>query len=216
MLVAGDFNHKAVQEQHFNDCLITSIATPKFAGEDKNASYFTVGFRPQTVRYAKGDGSPINAKVGPAQKSHLCSNFRLTMPNIPCTRVNSIDAMELKCSVATDAIGSAREYTIHPMALTVPDMKVTFSYADFTAIEQTAYNWFVMGQHLEGQEWTSTIELLGPNMTDRIGEITLLNCGWKEFKSDDREGGSDKVLRCTGTYYVEQMQIHLDRFDSAQ
>jgi len=59
-----------------------------------------------------------------------------------------------------------------------------------------------------------TIEMLDPNMKDRIGEITLLNVGWKEFKSDDREGGSDKILRCSGTFYVEQMQIKIDRYDA--
>ncbi|HEX3482143.1 MAG TPA: phage tail protein [Kofleriaceae bacterium] len=214
-LVAGDFNHKAVQEMQYIDCLVSSVATPKFDGSDKNPAYFTVAFRPERVRHAPGDGTDIRAKMGPAQKAHLCSNFRLSIPDMPCNRVASIDAMELKCSVSEDAVGIYRENSLHPMALTVPDMKVTWSYADFTAIEKKAYDWFVLGHHLEGQEWTTTIELLDPNMKDKVGEITLLNCGWKEFKSDDREGGSDKILRCTGTFYVEQMQIQIDRYDSA-
>jgi hypothetical protein len=213
-LVAGDFNHKAVQEMQYNDCLITSVATPKFAGDDKGSAYFTVGFRPETVRHVPGNGQDIRAKMGPAHKAFLNSNFRLTIPDIPCNRVASIDAMELKCSVAEDAIGIVRENTIHPMALTVPDLKVQWSYADFTAIEKKAYDWFVLGHHLEGNEMTVTIEMLDPNMKDRIGEITLLNVGWKEFKSDDREGGSDKILRCSGTFYVEQMQIKIDRYDA--
>lgn len=215
-LIAGDFNHKAVQEMQYIDCLITSIATPKFAGDDKTAAYFTCGFKPERVRHVPGDGKDINAKVGPAQKAHLCSNFRLTIPDLPCDRVASIDAMELKCSVATDAVGIFKENTLHPTVLSVPDLKVMWSYADFTAIEKKAYDWFIMGNQLEAKEMTITIELLDPNMKDRIGEISLLNCGWKEFKSDDREGGSDKILRCTGTFYVEQMQIAIDRFDAAQ
>jgi hypothetical protein len=212
-LVAGDFNHKAVQEMQYIDCLITSVATPKFDGSDKNPSYFTVGFRPERVRHVPGDGNDIRAKMGPAQKAHLCSNFRLTLGDLPCTRVNSIDAMELKCSVAEDAVGIFRENTIHPMAVNVPDLKVTWSYADFTSIEKKAYDWFVMGHHLEGNEMTATIDMLDPNMKDKVAEINLGGVGWKEFKSDDREGASDKILRCTGTFYVETMQINILRYD---
>jgi hypothetical protein len=212
-LVAGDFNHKAVQEMQFQDCLITSVSTPKFDGSDKNPAYFTVGFKPERVRHVPGDNNDIRAKIGPAQKAHLCSNFRLTLGDIPCNRTASIDAMELKCSVVADDIGIFRESTLHPAAVSCPDMKVTWSYADFTAIEKKAYDWFVMGHHLEGNEMTGHIELLDPNMKDRVGEITLENVGWKEFKSDDREGASDKIMRCQGTFYVEKMTVKIDRFD---
>jgi hypothetical protein len=213
-LVAGDFNHKAVQEMQYIDCLITSVATPKFDGSDKNPAYFTIGFKPERVRHVPGDGKDIRAKIGPAQKAHLCSNFRLELGDLPCNRVASVDAMELKCSVVADDIGIFRESTLHPAAVSVPDLKVTWSYADFTAIEKEAKKWFVDGQHLEGNEMTGRIVLLDPNMKDQIGEITLEGVGWKEFKSDDREGASDKILRCTGTFYVEKMTFKIDRYDA--
>lgn len=213
-LVAGDFNHKAVQEMQYIDCLISSVATPKFDGSDKNAAYFTVGFKPERVRHVPGDGKDIRAKIGPAQKAHLCSNFRLELGDLPCSRVASVDAMELKCSVVSDDIGIFRESTIHPAAVSVPDLKVTWSYADFTAIEKKARDWFVEGHHLEANEMTGRIVLLDPNMKDEIGEITLEGVGWKEFKSDDREGASDKILRCTGTFYVEKMGISIKRYDA--
>ena len=60
---------------------------------------------------------------------------------------------------------------------------------------------------------TATIDLLDPNMKDVVAELTLENVGWKEFKSDDREGASDKILRCTGTFYVEKMSINIKRYD---
>ncbi len=213
-LVAGDFNHKAVQEMQYQDCLITSVATPKFDGSDKNPAYFTVGFKPERVRHVPGDGKDIRAKIGPAQKAHLCSNFRLELGDLPCNRVASVDAMELKCSVVADDVGIFRESTLHPAAVSVPDLKVTWSYADFTKIEQEARKWFVEGQHLEGNEMTGRIVLLDPNMKDEIGEITLEGVGWKEFKSDDREGASEKILRCTGTFYVEKMGISIKRYDA--
>ena len=212
-LVAGDFNHKAVQEMQYIDCLISSVSTPKFDGSDKNPAYFTVGFKPERVRHVPGDGKDIRAKIGPAQKAHLCSNFRLELGDLPCSRVASVDAMELKCSVVADDIGIFRESTIHPAAVSVPDLKVTWSYADFTEIEKKAKKWFVDGEHLEGNEMTGRIVMLDPNMKDEVGEITLEGVGWKEFKSDDREGASDKILRCTGTFYVEKMSISIKRYD---
>lgn len=213
-LVAGDFNHKAVQEMQYIDCLITSVSTPKFDGSDKNPAYFTVGFKPERVRHVPGDNKDIRAKIGPAQKAHLCSNFRLELGDLPCNRVASVDAMELKCSVVADDIGIFRESTIHPAAVSVPDLKVVWSYADFTEIEKKAKKWFVDGEHLEGNEMTGRIVLLDPNMKDEVAEITLEGVGWKEFKSDDREGASDKILRCTGTFYVEKMGIAIKRYDA--
>lgn len=213
-LVAGDFNHKALQEMQYNDCLMTSIGIPKWDGADKSPAYFTIGFRPETVRHVPGDNKDIRAKIGPAQKAFLCSNFRLELDPLPCSRVTSIDAMELKCSVVEDAVGITREASIHPAAVAVPDLKVTWSYADFTEIEKHAKKWFVDGEHLEGNEMHGRIVLLDPNMKDEIGEITLKQVGWKEFKSDDREGGSDKILRCTGTFYVEEMEFHIKRYDA--
>jgi len=106
-LVAGDFNHKAVQERQFIDCLISSVALPKLDGADKNPAYFTVGFKPERVRHVPGDGKDIRAKMGPAQKAHLCSNFRLELGDLPCNRVATVDAMELKCSVSTTRSASS-------------------------------------------------------------------------------------------------------------
>jgi len=211
---AADFNHKATSEMTLYDCLITEVGIPKFDGSDKNPAYFTVGFKPERVRHAPAGGQDIRAKIGPAQKAFLCSNFSLELGDLPCKRVASIDAMVLKCSVVPDDIGIFRESTLHPAAVTVPDMKVTWSYADFDPLQKAAHKWFVEGHHLEGDEMNGRIVLLDPNMKDEIGEITLHNVGWKSFKSDDNEGGSEKIKRCTGEFYIERMEFKIARYDA--
>jgi hypothetical protein len=213
-LVAGDFNHQAVQETQFIDCLVTSVATPKFDGGDKTACYFTVGMKPERVRYVPGDKKDIRSPIGGAQKHYLCSNFRLELSGLPCDRVATVDAMELKCGTATDDIGINRESTLHPTAVTVPDLKVSWSYADFTDIEKDARAWFVEGHHLEENEKHGRLVMLGPDMKEEIAEIILGNVGWKSFKGDDREGASDKLLRCSGEFYVETMSLNIKKYDA--
>lgn len=213
-LFAADFNHKAVQEMQFNDCLITEVGIPKWDGGSKDAAYFTIGFKPERVRHVPGDGSDIGTKIGPKQKAFLCSNFRLELGDLPCERVSTIDAMTLKCSVVADDVGIHRESTLHPAAVAVPDMKVTWSYADFDKLNKAAYAWFVEGQHLEGNEMTGRIVLLGPDMKKELGEIALQGVGWKSFKTDDMEGNSDKIKRCTGEFYIEKMEIKIAEYDA--
>lgn len=211
---AADFNHKATSEMQLSDCLITEVGIAKFDAAGKDAHYFTVGFKPERVRHAKAGGQDIRAKMGPAQKAFLCCNFRLELGDLPCDRVTSIDAMTLKCSVVADEVGIFREPTLHPAAVAIPDMKVTWSYADFDTLNKAAHKWFVEGQHLEGNEMSGRIVLYDPNMKDEIGEIALHNVGWKSWKGDDNEGGSDKIKRCTGEFYVEGMELKINRYDS--
>jgi len=213
-LTSGDFNHKATSEMQLIDCLITEVGIPKLSGEDKNPAFFTVGCKPERVRHVPGNGADIRAKIGPKQKAFLCSNFMLELGDLPCQRVSTIDAMVLKCSVVPDDVGMFRESTLHPAAVVVPDIKVTWSYADFKQVQEHAHRWFVEGKHLEGDEMNGRIVLLNPNMKDELGEIELHNVGWKSFKSDDREGGSEKMLRCQGEFYCERMKFKIKEYDS--
>jgi hypothetical protein len=213
-LSIGDFNHKSTARKSFFRALITEVTIPKLDGGDKNPAYFTVGFQPETVRMEPGDNNDIRAPIGPAQKAWLCSNFRVEIGSLPCNRVSSVDSFTLKCSTAFDDIGIFRESTLHPAAVAVPDIKVTWSYADHDELEKHAKKWFVDGNHLEGDEMTGRIVFLGPNMKDELGEIVMENMGWKSFKDDDAEGGSDKIKRCTGEFYVERMRFNIKKYDA--
>jgi hypothetical protein len=213
-LTAADFNHKSTSEMALIDCLITEITIPALDGSSKEAAYFSISAKPERVRHAKAGGQDIRAKIGPAQKAFLCSNFALELGNLPCKRVSKIDSMVLKCSVVPDDIGIFRESTLHPAHVTTPDMKVTWSYADFEELNKHAHEWFVNGKHLEGDEMDGRIVFFDPNMKDEIGEISLFNVGWKSFKADDREGGSEKILRCQGEFYVERMEFKINRYDA--
>lgn len=213
-LLSADFNHKAMTELTFMNGLITEIGCPKLDGSDKNVAKFSVTWQAEQVRWAPGGGQDIRAPIGAKQKAWLCSNFRVEVGSLPCNRVSSVDAMTWKCSVTPDQIGINREPTYHPAAVTVPDMKVNVSYADYKPWADAAKKWFVDGHHLEGDEMTGSIIYLGPDMKQELGRIELHNVGFKSFQSDDLEGGADGVKRFSPTLYIEKMVFKITEYDA--
>jgi hypothetical protein len=199
-ITSADFNYKAMAVQTFENALITSVTVPKLDGSSKDAAYFDVEFEAEQVRWSKGGGEDIRGKVGPQEMEWLSSNFRVEMGGLPCSRVASVDSFTFSI---------AREPTKHPAKVTVPDIKLSIGMADYQSWADAAKKWFVDGKHLEEHEMQGRIVFLNPNMKDEIGEITLLNCGFKKFSKDDIEANSEKIARFDVELYVEKMEFKL-------
>ena len=210
---SADFNYKAMSRLDFMNALITSVTCPKLDGSSKDAAYFDVEFEAEQVRWSKGAGDDIRGKIGPKQKAWLCSNFRVEIGSLPCSRVATVDSFTWKCSVAADQIGIFREPTKHPAKVTVPEVKLSISHADHDAWAQAAKKWFVDGHHLESDEMTGRIVFLDPNMTDEIGSIDLMNVGFKKFSDEDSEANSEKIKRFNVELYVEKMKFNIKSYD---
>lgn len=213
-LVAADFNYKAQSELTFQHALITSVGFPKMDGSSKDGMYLDVEFEAEQVRWAPGDGKDIQAKYGTKQKAWLAANFRFEMGGLPCSRVASIDAFTWKCAVAADQIGIFREPTKHPAKVTIPDLKVSISMADYEAWAGPAKKWFIDGEHLAGNEMQGAIVILGPNMKDEIGRVELKNCGFKKFSKQTLEANTEKIARFDVEFYVEGMTFSLKEYDA--
>src|SRR3569623_237529 len=211
---SADFNYKAMSRLEFQRALVTSVTIPKLDGSSKDAAYFDVEFEAEQVRWFKSTGEDIKGKIGPKQKAWLCSNFRVEIGSLPCSRVASVDSVSWKCSVSADQVGIFREPTKHPAKVTVPEIKLTISHADHDAWAQAAKKWFVDGHHLEGDEMTGRIVFLDPNMTDELGEVELQNVGFKKFIDEDSEANSEKIKRFSGELYVEQMKFMINQYDA--
>lgn len=216
--ISGDFNYKAQSRLDFFQALITSVTVPKLDGSSKDAAYFDVEFEAEQVRWAKGGGEDIRAKVGTKQKSWLCSNFKVEIGDLPCARVASVDSFTWKCSVAPDQIGIHREPTKHPAKVTVPDLKLSVSMADYQPWADKAKAWFVDGMHFDEMkhEMQGKILFLGPDMNDKkpLGEIVLQQVGFKKFSRDDFEANSEKIARFSVELYVEKMEFKISEYDS--
>jgi len=213
-LTAGDFDYKAQSSLTFNGALITSVGFPKLDGSSKDAIYLDVEFDVEQCRWAPGDGKKIEGTYAPKQKAWLASNFKFDMAGLPCERVATVDAFTWKCAVAADQIGIFREPTKHPAKVTVPDVKVSVSMADYDKWAEKAKSWFIDGKHLGGDEMQGAITLLGPDMKQEVGRIELKNCGFKKFSKQTFEANSEKIARFDVEFYVEGMTFHMDYTDA--
>jgi hypothetical protein len=213
-LTNADFNYKAQSTLTFMNALITSVTFPKLDASSKEALYLDVEFEPEQVRWAKGGGESIQGKYGTKQKAWLCSNFRVEMGSLPCERVSTVDSFTWKQSIAPDPIGIHREPTKHPAKVTVPEIKLSISMADYEPWAKYARSWFVDGNHLQDQHMTGRISLLAPDTKKEIGEITLEGCGLKKFDEGDKEANSEKIARFNVELYVEHMTFKLTEYDA--
>jgi len=208
----ADFNGYAQSRIYFNNAHITSISVPKLDGSSKDAAYFDIEFDAETVRWEKQDGTRrVSGAVNPKQKSWLCSNFRLELDHrlLPCQRVASIDAFAWKCAVQSNYIGIQREPMKVPAKVTVPELKLSISNADFEQWSQFARRWFVEGYHRDEDHFTGRLVFLEPNMTGELGEIELSGVGFKQFGQDDGEANAEKIKRFTVELYVEKMTLYV-------
>lgn len=212
-LIVADFNYHAQSRIDFSNALITSVSVPKLDGSSKESAYFDIEFEAEQVRWSKAGGETISGAVGPKQKAWLCSNFRVEIDGLPCDRIASVDSFAWKCAVLPNPIGIFRESTKHPAKVTVPDLKLSVSNADFDAWSKVAKKWFVDGQHMEQNHHTGRIVFLDPNMKDELGEITLDGVGFKQFGQDDGEANMEKIKRFTCELYVEKMKFKLYQVD---
>jgi len=73
-----------------------------------------------------------------------------------------------------DQIGIGRQPTKHAAKVTVPNIKVEVSMADYDAWAEAAKKWFVDGYHEEKDEMSGAIVFLSPDMKTEIDAARLL------------------------------------------
>jgi len=211
---AADFDYKAQSKIEFFKALITGVTVPKLSGDSKDAAYFDVEFEPERVKWSKGGGEVINGKLGSAQKQWMCSNFKVEIGALPCTRIASVDSFTWKCAIAPDQLGGFNEPTKHPAKVTVPDIKLSISYADHQAWADWAYSWFISGKRHEKDELQGSIVFLAPDLSTELGRINLQQLGIKKFSDDDNEANSEKIKRFNVELYCEGMEFKMKEVDA--
>jgi hypothetical protein len=214
MITAVDFDGNAITNQSFEGALITKIGLPAFEGSSKESAYFNIEWQSEKVRWEPASGKAANANSGVKQKAWLCSNYRIEIGDLPCDRVSKIDAITYTVKVQPDHVGIFREHTLHPTAVEISDIKLTISHADHAAWWKKAKDWFIDGHHLQADEMQGRIVFLGPDLKEELGELNLINLGFKEFTDEPMEANKDAVKRFSVTLYVEGLKLTLRYTDA--
>lgn len=210
----ADFNGQVQAAYSFSNALVTAITFPRLDAASKEAGTLEVAFQAEQLRWALGGGEALTTGATRRAKAWLSSNFKLSLGSLPCARVVAVEAFTWRCEVATDPIGMEREPKLRPAKVTVPNLKLTLSMADFAPWAAAAKAWFVDGQHLEANELQGSITLLDPtlNEANALGEITLANVGFKAFHPPEAGTAADKLQTFGVELYVEKMGLALKAF----
>jgi hypothetical protein len=204
-IVEYDYSYKELSRLNFSKALITEIGFPALDAASKDAAYLTLKFTPETTTLLPGGGSlsgtPVDQKPG---KKWLCSNFRLTIDGLDCSRVSKVECLTIRQNVAVDAVGGLRVTEVQPSALDIPNLVVTL--AESTA--QSFYDWhrtFVIeGKNGSDQEKSGAIEFLTSDLTEVLFRLQFSNLGIFRL-TVDRTGGNDNVRRVRAEMYCEKI-----------
>jgi hypothetical protein len=208
-VIAGDFNYKATHRVDFINALITEVTVPACDGSSKEAAFMDVSWSAEDVRHTPGKGEDIKGDYGLKQKTWVPSMFKFDLAGLTdaCKRVSKIDSFTWKQAVVTDQIGAQRIMTKHPAKITVPDIKITLSAADFEPWRTWSEAWFQGGKCLASDHKDGTITFLSPDMATEIGHIELKQCGLKKVTAPQYEGNKEQIASVTVELFVEEMHF---------
>lgn len=204
-LQACNFNHEVQAVRVFQDCYIQKVSVPALSGDSKEAGYLDITFDPRAIRYEKGDGSKISGDENVKSKNWLCSNFKLEIDGLPCERVAKIDSFAWEQKVVKDEVGLFREPMKEPACLTVPNLKLTISMADYWPWYEWFKSFVIDGQCTDGNEKKGALTFLGPDLKEELASISFDHLGIITMKQLTVEANKEEVARFEVELYCEQM-----------
>jgi phage tail-like protein len=210
-IIAGDFNYKATHRIDFMNALITTVTCPTLDGSSKENAYFDIEWEAEDIRHTVGGGEDIKGDYGIKQKTWLPSMFKFDLAGLTdaCRRIAKIDSFSWKQTVTTDSVGMHRIHTKHPAKVTVPEIKLTLSAADYEPWRQWAQAWFHDGKCTHEYHKDGVITFLSPDMATEIGHIELKQCGLKKVTAPPMKANSEEVASVVVELYVEELVFNM-------
>jgi hypothetical protein len=209
-VAAANYDYKAQSYRHFRDALITEVTIPALDGSSKDSAFFAIKFDPEEINEAPGDDTVIKGTVNTKQKKWLCSNFRMRLGDLDCSKISKIDSFTIKQGVVEDAVGEFRISTKEPSKMEFPNLKITLA----KSTEKSWKDWFtefvVKGKNGQEAELTGVIEFLDPSGQEVLGSVDLFQVGIFSLTEEKKEAGKDGIARIVVETYVEKMQLKLN------
>jgi hypothetical protein len=205
----GDFDKKARGYMDFRDGLLTSFTVPACDAGGKDSGNFDIEIAIEESINRKGDAADLKGIVNVKQKAFLTSNFRLTIGDLPCGRVNKIEALAFTCKVQEDAVGQVRIQTKEPTAMSTPNLVVTYSAADEAPWDQWFDDFCIKGNNGDDKELSGSIEWLDPSTKGTIATLEIQHIGIFKLESDAATAGADSIRRKKASMYFEGARFKL-------
>ena len=206
-IIAADYNYKAISSLKFFNALITEIGFPALDASSKDVAKMTIKFAPEYTRTAKGGQVQPPPGAGIKQKAWLCSNFKLTIGGLDCTRVNKIDAIVIKQIVQNDMVGITRDPVKVPSHVEIPNLAFTTSVMGDDDLIAWHEDFVINGRSIAANEKNGSLTLMTPDLRDTLLTINFHSLGVFKCTPEKMEAGADTIGRIRAEMYCNQIDI---------
>lgn len=211
---------KEIRRLEFQSAQLSEVAFPALDAGAKDAARLTVTFSPLVARRASpagGGAMPVLHDGAAAQRLWSPANFRFRIDGFDAatmSRVQAVDAIEIKQRVVDRVIGELRDQQRVATALDYSDIVFTVPLKDAGPFYDWLDDFVVRGNSSADKERAGTLEYL-PNPTPpgtpqrpAFFKLTFGHLGI--VRIDAIPAAGDAVAKVKVTLYVEEMAFDFD------
>jgi len=213
-VIAANYDFKEVTRLTFTNALVTEIGYPALDAASKDAAKMTIKIAPEYTRWTQqaGGGQSISGKYAndaKVQKKWLPANFRLKIDGleIPCSKVNKIEAIVVKQKVTENPVGELRDYQKEPAHVEIPNLVITFPDSHSKEFYDWHEDFVIKGNNGQDKEKGGTLEYLTPNLQEVLFTLTFSNLGIFKCTPEKVEAHSENIRRTKAEMYCEDIKF---------
>lgn len=204
-VVLADYSFNVQARREFQEGLITETSLPALDASSKEAAFLTVRIAPEAVRISKGGGT-VPSTLATKQRPWLCSNFRLEIPGLDCTRVKKVEPIRVGIKAVAEHAGEERVGRLQPGAYSVSDIVITLPESSADTWRSWMQQFLVEGKNDDGQEKSGDLVLLGADMQSEIARVHLSGLGIQTLQQE-RAGATSAIQNVVVTLYCERAAL---------
>jgi hypothetical protein len=195
-------------ERQFFNALLVETTLPTLDASARETGLLTLKLAPEYTRDVVPAAGSKSSSPGPQQKAWQTSNFRLPIDGLDTSRVSRIESFSVGQTVASDELGSERDYAREPTSIEFPNLQVTFAQTSAPSWQAWFNDFVVAGNNGPSKTRSGTLALLGGDGKDLV-RINLFGVGICKLAPPRLEASSDQIARLTAELYCERMEFEL-------
>jgi phage tail-like protein len=201
----ADFDGNVVSEMDFTHGLLSEVSFPALDASSKDAAKLTVKISPEFTRMKKGSGK-LQSATGKAKQWNI-SNFRLVIAGVDCTHVSKIESFGVKAKLTGNPVGEMRDYQKPPSGLEVSNLTVTVDEAHASDFYAWHEDFVIKGNNSPDKEKSGTLDILAPDLKEKLFELTFSNLGIFRLTPDKVEARNEQIRRVKAEMYCEKIDF---------
>jgi hypothetical protein len=188
-----DVSFKEIGRVDFTNARLIQVDFAALDGASRDAIFTQLTLQPDGVRRSLGSGAVVPTGASTVAHPMLASNFRVTVGQLPCTRVATVAPITVKSAPGGLSVSNL------VLTISLADQKLWQDWQDATQRERP--------ENSDAVEKTGTIEYLGPDMQKPIAKISFKGLGLVRLANAKLQSGGDTIERFTAEMYVEDIKF---------